>query len=173
VYLRDLDTAKGLLQAALDELEASDIQDVYQGKDTGPEASEIVKILNLIERKLRKTIRNAPEKERDVQDAFETLLLGADVQYGRETDSIVYSSKTYVPDFSFERIDLAVEIKLCNRKDREKEIIAEINDDILAYGEKYDNQIYAIYDLGFIRDVDLFARHFERNEGVLVRVVKH
>ena len=56
---------------------------------------------------------------------------------------------------------------------REKELIAEINDDILAYKTKYRNLIFIIYDLGYIRDVDRFAEAFEASEGVIVRVVKH
>jgi hypothetical protein len=99
--------------------------------------------------------------------------VGADVNYERETDSITYSSKTYKPDFCFVPIDLAVELKLCNREEREKEIIAEINDDILAYKIKYRNLIFVVYDLGHIRDVERFTEAFENNEGVIVRVVKH
>ncbi len=54
-----------------------------------------------------------------------------------------------------------------------EEIIAEINDDILAYRTKYGNLLFVVYDLGFIRDVDLFAAHFEESQGVMVRVIKH
>jgi len=104
---------------------------------------------------------------------FETLLVGADIAHERETDSIVYSSKTYIPDFTFPTIGLAVELKLCNRPDREKEIIAEINDDIIAYKTKYRNLVFAVYDLGYIRDMDRFSQAFEASEGVIVRVVKH
>ena len=99
--------------------------------------------------------------------------MGADVAHDRETDSIVYSSKTYTPDFTFRSIDLAVELKLCNRSERGKEIIAEINDDIIAYKTKYRNLIFFVYDCGHIRDVDRFAQAFEASEGVLVRVIKH
>src|SRR6266545_4627054 len=53
-YLRQLDTARGLLQAAADDLRRSGLQGVYEGKDTAPESSAIVKVLNLVERKLRK-----------------------------------------------------------------------------------------------------------------------
>ncbi|MBI1955934.1 MAG: hypothetical protein HYS38_06025 [Acidobacteria bacterium] len=172
-YLRHLEAAKGFLLAALDDLNRYGIASVYQGKDTGPEASALVKIITLVERKLRKAIREKPEKEKYIQDAFETLLVGADVSFERETDSIVYSSKTYTPDFSFQRIDLAVELKLCSRADREKEIIAEMNDDILAYKTKYGNIIFGVYDLGFIRDVERFSDTFEGSEGIIVRVVKH
>jgi hypothetical protein len=171
-YVRDLDTAKGLLMAALDDLQRADIDGVYEGKNTGPESSGLVKILTLVERKLRKVIRAMPTKETEVQDAVENLLVGADVPFGRETVSIEYSSKTYVPDFVFQPLDLVLEIKLCNRADREKEIIAEINDDILAYGSKYGNQIFVVYDVGHIRDVDRFCSVFENQDGVLVRVVK-
>jgi hypothetical protein len=172
-YLKQLESARGFLQAALDDLQKRGIEAVYEGRDTPAESSALVKIITLIERKLRKAVRDKPDRERQVQDAFDTLLVGADVQYQRETDSIVYSSKTYIPDFSFAHLDLAVEIKLCNRSDREKELIAEINDDILAYKTKYRNLIFAIYDLGFIRDTDRFAESFESSEGVIVKVIKH
>jgi hypothetical protein len=171
-YQRQLDTAKGILIAAQDELKQSELEDIYKGKNTPSESSAILKIQHLAEHKLRKAMRVQPTREREVQDAFETLLIGADLEYSRETDSIEYSSKTYTPDFSFLRLDLALEVKICNRSGREKEIIAEINDDILAYGQKYGNQFFVIYDLGFIRDVDRFGRHFEEQEGVVVRVVK-
>lgn len=172
-YVHDLDTAKGLLQAAFDELQSSSMSDVYQGRDSPAEASGILKVLAIAERKLRKTIREIPTREREVQDAFENLLIGADLDFSRETDSIEYSSKTYVPDFTISKLDLAVEIKLSNRAEREKEVIAEINDDILAYRQKYGNIIFVIYDLGFIRDIDRFVSQFEENDGVVVRVVKH
>jgi len=172
-YVQQLDGAKGFLQAALDDLQRSGLTGVYEGKDTGPESSALMRILTLVEHKLRKVIRDQPSREREVQDALENLLIGADVDYSRETDTIEYSSKTYIPDFSFPRIDLALEVKLCNRSNREKEIIAEINDDILAYQTKYGNQIFVVYDLGHIRDIDRFGATFEEQDGVLVRVIKH
>jgi hypothetical protein len=172
-YVHQLDMARGLLQAALDELESSTIDNVYKGKDTPRETSDILKVLTLVERKLRKVMREVPQREQQVQDAVENLLVGADVDYSRETDAIEYSSKTYTPDFSLPRIDLALEVKLSCRAGREKEIIAEINDDILAYATKYRNIVFLVYDVGFIRDVERFVRHFEQHEGVLVRVVKH
>jgi hypothetical protein len=127
----------------------------------------------LAERKLRKIIRTPPTREKEVQDSFETLLIGADVEYSRETDSIEYSSKTYTPDFTVPKADLAIELKLCPKHEREKEMIAEINDDILAYKTKYGNILFVIYDCGFIRDVDRFVEHFEKNENVIVKVIKH
>jgi len=172
-YLRDLDSAKGLLQAAHDELSRNTIEEVYHGKGTGPETSDILKVLNIVESRLRKVVRQAPNREKDIQDSFENLLIGADIEYSRETDSIEYSSKTYIPDFSLRRLDLAIEIKLCNRVDREKVIIAEINDDILAYKQNYGNVLFVIYDIGFIRDVERFVSSLEETDGILVKVVKH
>jgi hypothetical protein len=68
---------------------------------------------------------------------------------------------------------LAIEVKFCGREGREKEIIAEINDDILAYKTKFGNLVFAVYDCGFIRDVDRFVGNSEEAQGVVVRVVKH
>ncbi len=172
-YLEQLETARGLLKAAQRELRRKGLENVYEGKDTEPEASAIVKVFSLIEHKLRKTMRQQPSTEREVQDAVETLFVAADIEYAREVDHIAYSSKTYVPDFTLSRLDLAVEIKLCNTDKREKAMIAEINDDILAYKQSYGNLLFVIYDVGQIRDVDRFKNHFEKQEQVIVHVLKH
>lgn len=162
---RVLDAVRNSLLDWILKLEKEDIN--LEEKNTG---SEIIKLLDY---KLRKTIRTTPTEEREVQDAFENLLVGAGILYSRETDSIEYSTKTYTPDFSIEKEDLAVEIKLSNKKEREKKMIEEINDDILAYRTKYKNVIFVVYDIGFIKDVERFSRHFEDQEGVVVRVIKH
>jgi REase_DpnII-MboI len=151
-----------------DELDEDD--EATEGEDND---EMISKVTDLAERRLRKVIRDAPTSERQVQDAFENLLIGAGIPHSREAKRIEFSSKTYIPDFTVETVDLAIEIKLCNRKEREKEIIAEINDDVAAYTTEYDNLLFVIYDTGFIRDVDRFTGHIEDTEGVVVRVVKH
>ncbi len=161
------------MQAASDHLKRTDIISVYQGKDTVPESSAIIRIINITERKLRKTIRKKPTCEKEIQDAFENLLIGADIPYSREIEHIEYSSKAYIPDFTIQKIDLAMDIKLCARVGREKEIIAEINDDILVYQTKYGNLFFIVYDVGFIRDIDRFIDAFEKNQNVIVKVVKH
>jgi len=172
-FRRDLGIAKGLLLGAIDYLKKRELTEVYNAKDTGPEASLILKVLRLAENQLRKVIREKLDNERQVQDAFESLLIGADIPYGREVDSIEYSSKTYTPDFSLTKISLAVEIKLCSRSGREKKIIAEINDDILAYQTKYQNLLFIVYDLGYIRDKDRFCSSFEEHQNVTIKIVKH
>ena len=51
-------------------------------------------------------------------------------------------------------------------------MIDEINGDIPAYQTRYENVIFAIYDLGFIRDVAEFKGSIERNTNVYVVIVK-
>ena len=172
-YLEQLDTAKGLLLAGMDQINRYGIDNVYKGKDTAKESSEIIKLLDLAETKLRKTIREIPQGEKDIQDKFEDLLIASDIKYLREQEKIVYSSKTYQPDFCFPKISTVLEIKFCGKKGREKEIISEINDDIAAYKTKYSNIIFLVYDTGYIRDRDRFKDDIEAEEAVIVTVVKH
>ena len=136
-FIEQLESAHGLIHAAIDELDRSpSISEVYEGKNTPPEASSILKVINITDRKLRKVIHESPTREKQVQDAFETLLVGADIPYAREKVSFEYSSRSYRPDFTLDHIALTVEIKLCTTQDREREIVREINDDILALQDK-------------------------------------
>lgn len=114
-------------------------------------------------------------KEKEVQDALENLFIGAglDGSFTRDQENLVYSSKTYLPDFVFKKIGVVVETKLCDDAKRERDMIAEINDDITAYKTKYRNLIFVIHDLGNIRDQDRFKASLEQNENVVVKVIKH
>lgn len=69
-YRTQLDFAKGILQAAIDDLRSAGIASAYRGKDTGPESSALVKVLSLAENKLRKVIRQPPQHEKEIQDSF-------------------------------------------------------------------------------------------------------
>lgn len=170
-FLDQMKQANGLLLAAIDHLADSEMDEVYKGKDTPDETSEFFKIINLINNTLRKIIREIPEKEQDIQNRFEDLLVANNIDYSREHPHIEYSSKCYVPDFSFKKIDLAVEIKLC--KTDEKRLIAQINDDILAYKTVFRNILFIIYDLGKIRDTDVFKSSFEKCPEVIIKIIKH
>lgn len=170
-YLEALEAAEGILKAAIDLIERKGIENVHE-----PEKSnEIVKVISLIDSKLRKLVREKPTKENDILDAVENLFIGAglDKDFLREKMRIPYSSKTHVPDFVFPKISTIVEGKFCDDIDREKEIIAEINDDILAYKTEYANLIFVIYDLGVIRDQDQFKESIEAQENVILRIIKH
>lgn len=173
-FRRHLGTARGVLHAARERLDREDdVGALYESKDTAPEASLLIKTINLAERKLRKVLRDPPSDEKALQEAFESLLIGADIPYSRETKSIEYSSKTYTPDFTVDRADLAIELKVCLDRKREKALPGEINDDILGYSQEYGNLLFVIYDTGHIRDVDRFVANFEAQDNVVVRVVKH
>lgn len=172
-YLKQLDTAKGLLQAGIDDINLFGLESVFKPSDTKKEVGEIITMIALADTKLRKTIRVIPSSEREVQDKFEDLLIATDIKYLREQERIVYSSKTYQPDFSFPAMNTVLEIKLCDKKSREKEVISEINDDIAAYKTKYPNIVFLVYDVGHIRDVDQFKQDIQSQDGVIVIVVKH
>lgn len=172
-YLRQLDAAEGLLQAGIDQIKQYGMDSIYEGKNTPEESSELIKILDLAEKKLRKTMKDEPQSEKAVQDKFEALLIGAGIPYHREKERIPYSSKSYQPDFTFTKIDTALEIKLCDAKEDEKKIIGEINEDIAAYKTKYSNIIFVVYDMGQIVDVDRFKQDIEADEPVVILVVKH
>lgn len=168
-FIKQMEQAKGFLQSAKDQLENNDIEDVFTS--VSPSTNNFIKILKLGETKLRKLMRIEPTLEKEIQDKYEDLLTGADINYSREYPHIIYSTKQYIPDFSFAEFDLAVELKLC--KGDEKKLIVQLNDDIAAYKTKFTNIIFIIYDLGSIRDVDLFKGSFEKQENVFVQVIKH
>lgn len=128
--------------------------------------------IDLIEANLRPSIYDDPDKEKNVQDVLETIFRARSLPFLREKVHIPYSSKTFVPDFTFDSLHLVVEAKLCNRDGREKAIIDEVNADILAYQTRYKSLIFVIYDLGFIRDVAQFKLDIEKNPDVYAIVVK-
>jgi hypothetical protein len=173
-YLQQLESAKGILESGIEQIRRKGVEKVYEGKNTPPESSEILKIMSLIDNRLRKVIRDIPLKEKEIQDALDNLFIGAglDGQYTREIEAIPFSSKSYKPDFIFPKIDTIVELKLCKSKENEKEIISQINDDILAYKTKFANLIFIIYDIGIIRNQDQFKTHLE-NDQVVIKVIKH
>jgi hypothetical protein len=172
-FLQCLEMAKGIFLSAIDEINRTDeIKDIFKDK-IEIESNSTIRLHNTINNKFRTFFRKEPINEKEVQDEFEKLLSVADFSYTREKDRIVYSSKTYMPDFVLSELNMALELKICNRERREKEIISEINDDILAYNTKYKNLMFIIYDIGQIRDVELFKSSFTVYENVFINVVKH
>jgi len=172
-YLRDLEVARGLLQSGVDQIDRKGINNVYERRDPSKDTNLIVHILSAIRSQLRKNVREVPDKEGTVQDCLETIFNVKEFDFLREIEHIDYSSKAYVPDFTFPSISATVEVKLCNNQRKEKDIIGEINDDILAYSTKYSNLIFVVYDVGIIRDVDKFRNSFIDNTNVIVEIIKH
>lgn len=172
-FFQCLEMAKGIFLSAIDEINRSDdISEVYKDKKE-VDSNLLIKLLNNVTNKFRIFFQEEPKNEKDVQDNFERLLVGGDFIYTREKERVTYSSKTYIPDFILSELSMAIEIKICNRDGKEKEIISEINDDILAYNSKYKNSLFVIYDIGQIRDVEQFKSSFKIYDNVILIVIKH
>lgn len=137
-----------------------------------PALAGVLKIVNLLKRRLPRAFRGKPETDLDVRNGFETLLAGAEIAYERGGQSIPGSGETCAPDFTFPDLQAALELKLCDGPDREVEIAAEINRAISACRAKYRQVVFGVYDLGFIREPDRFCGAFSGHEGVWVRVIR-
>ena len=127
--------------------------------------------------KLRSGIFAVPDREVEIQNAIETLIIGRSmvkgIDFDRETGRVKTSGKESVPDFIFPNLNLCLEVKLSKSIDKLRAIVDEINADIRAYATKYDRQLYIVYDLGVIRDEAEFKRDLEATPGVSVIVIKH
>ena len=138
---------------------------------------EFENISNFFKSKLRASIFTVPEKEVEVQNALELLLIGRGlnkgIDYDRETGKFEYSGKEYIPDFILPKLKLCIEVKLLKDGKRSR-IIDEINADITAYSTKYERLLFVVYDLGFIRDENEFRRDIENaGENIKVLIIKH
>jgi hypothetical protein len=134
-------------------------------------------LTDFLQANLRKAVFAAPERELEVQNGIESLIVGRGMakgtDYDRETGRVKTSGKESVPDFIFPNLKLCLEVKLSKSADKQKAIVGEINADIRAYSTVYDRQLYIVYDLGTIRDEEEFKRGLEDAPGVSVLVVKH
>jgi hypothetical protein len=133
---------------------------------------------DFLQANLRKAIFATPEKEVEIQNAVETLIVGRGMakgtDYDRETGRVKTSGKESVPDFIFfPSLKLCLEVKLSKTAERLKAIVDEINADIRAYSTRYERQLYIVYDVGTIRDEAEFKRGLENAPGVSVIIVKH
>jgi hypothetical protein len=129
-------------------------------------------LIDLIAGNLRPSFRDDPKTELEVQNVLEVIFRARGLDFRREKVRIDYSSKAFVPDFTFESADLALEVKLCRTRAQEKIIVDEINADILAYQTRYRRALFVIYDLGIIRDIAQFKASIEKNVDVRLMVIK-
>jgi hypothetical protein len=138
---------------------------------------EVQRLRDFIEANLRRVIFVLPEKELEVQNAIESLIIGRGMakgtDYDRETGRVKTSGKESVPDFIFPNLNLCLEVKLARSPDKVRSVVDEVNADIRAYSRQYERQVYVVYDLGFIRDEAEYKRDFETAPGVSVVVIKH
>lgn len=131
---------------------------------------------NFIKSRLRTVIFDRPQKEIEVQNAVESLLLGRGLSkgldYDRETGKLEFSGKEYIPDFIIPKLRLCIEIKLL-REGKKSKIIEEISADITAYAKEYERQLFIVYDLGYIQNEEEFKRDIEQAGNIKVIIVKH
>lgn len=132
---------------------------------------------DFIHANLRRAVYTEPEKELEVQNAVESLMIGRGMErgtdYDRETGRVKTSGKESVPDFILPRLKLCLEVKLSKTPEKLRSIVDEINADIRAYQTVYERQLYVVYDVGTIRDEAEFKRGLEDAPGVQVVIVKH
>jgi len=144
---------------------------------TGVVHDEVDALRNFLQARLRRAMFKTPDREVEVQDALEALLVGCGLQkgldYDRETGRTKLSVKESVPDFVFPRWSTALEVKLVKHKDRLGSVVDEINADIRSYSTKYSRLIFLVYDVGTIRDEDEFKSGLEGAGETSVLVVKH
>jgi hypothetical protein len=126
---------------------------------------------------LRRVIFDLPDREIEIQEGIEGLIVGRGmakgIDYDRETGRVKTSGKESVPDFVFPNLNLCLEVELSKSPDKLRAIVDEINADIRTYSTRYDRQLYIVYDLGIIRDEEEFKRDLEDAPGVSAVVVKH
>ena len=149
----------------------------YLENRIGLKKDERTNLRDFFQANLRKAIFTQPEKELEVQDAIERLLIGRGytkgVDYDRETGRVKVSIKEVVPDFIFPRLGLAIEVKLSKEKAKSRSLVDEINADIMAYSKKYSLILFIVYDLSTIRDEIEFKHDLEIADSVQVIIVKH
>lgn len=137
---------------------------------------EFDNIENFFQSKLRTVVFQKPEKEVEIQNAIESLLLGRGfskgTDYDRESGKFEFSGKEYIPDFIIPKMSLCIEVKLL-REGRKSKVIEEISADITAYKKAYQRQLFIVYDLGVIQNEVEFKRDIEMIDSVKVIVVKH
>lgn len=128
---------------------------------------------NFFKSRLRTAIFTVPQKELEVQNAIESLLIGKGMtkgyDYDRETGKFEFSGKEYIPDFIVPKLNLCIEVKLL-RDGKRSRVIDEINADITAYSSHYERLMFVVYDLGVIRDEAEFRRDIE-SAGNAIKVV--
>ena len=138
---------------------------------------EILVLRDFLQSRLRSAIFKPPEREKDIQDVIEQLLIGRGMQkgqdYDREVGRVKFSAKEAVPDFIVLKFSLAIEVKFVKNAGRVREIIDEISADIASYAKKYRQLLFLIYDLGHIRDESEFRYDLENAPNVSVVVIKH
>lgn len=149
----------------------------YLTNRINPKEKRVVDIADFLQANMRRATLNTPEREKQVQDTVEQLLIGRGLEkgldYDREVGRVKVSSKEVIPDFILPPLETAIEVKLLKDRTDIGKLIDEINADIQAYMQGYKAVVFVVYDLGALRDEVEFRRDLETREGVKVLVIKH
>ena len=129
-------------------------------------------IATLLEENVRPAMFTDPDNEKAVQDVIENDLQGAVTRLPSRAAVCPVLHQAVHPGLHVRQPWPGRRGEICNRAGREKELIDEINADILGYQGTYESMLFVIYDLGFIRDVALFKSDIELQPGVRVLTVK-
>lgn len=150
----------------------------YLENRVNPKSQRISEIADFLQSSVRRAVLARPEREKDVQDVIEQLLIGRGLEkgldYDREVGRVKTSAKEVIPDFVLPQLGTAIEVKLLKEGTSLGRTIDEVNADIRAYGQTYRAIVFVIYDaVGAIRDEAEFRRDLEAVDGVKVIVAKH
>ncbi len=138
--------------------------------------TDFFKIIKDVEKYFRKIVKDDPNNEKDVQDFLETFFDVKGYNFLREKESIEFSEKIFKPDFTEKLLNIALEVKFLNRREKTTQIIEEMSADIKPYSKKWKNLLFLVYDKGGnLRDVDAFVKDFNQDGDVIIRciVIKH
>ena len=149
----------------------------YLESQLGVVEDETMALRDFLQARLRSAVLKPPERERDVQDALEQLLIGRGLlrgqDYDRETGRVRVSTKEMIPDFVLPKLSLALEVKLVQDRQRTKTVVDEIAADTVGYSKMYRRILFVVYDMGFVRDEAEFCHGLEADGKVSVVVVKN
>jgi hypothetical protein len=135
--------------------------------------AETVEIESAIDRALRPSFREPPQKERDVQDAIEVILRAIGVGFTREQETAPVAGRAYKPDFVVAAQDLAIEVKLTGPRLSESDAQEQLGTDIAGYRTRWKRLLAVVYDLGVVRDPERMRTENMKLFGVRVLIVKH
>ncbi len=173
-----LDKIKGIGDTTFDTVYANAalLKSLLEGA-IGYAEDQTQSLKDFIQADLRRAVFTPPDKEAEIQNGIESLIVGRGMakgtDYDRETGRVKTSGKESIPDFIFLSLKLCLEVKLSKSTDKLRAIVDEINADIRAYAKRYERQFYIVYDLGTVRDEAEFRRDLEDAPEVSVLIVKH
>ncbi|MHA1249394.1 MAG: hypothetical protein ACTSRP_05325 [Candidatus Helarchaeota archaeon] len=152
------------------------IRDILIDRESKQPQAQQFQILSEIEKNFRKCINKEPNSEKDIQDFLESFLHAKGYDFEREKENVNFSEKGFKPDFTFNKLEMVLEIKFIDSKKKKKKIIDEMSADLEPYSKKWKYIFFIVYDKGgYINDIERFTSDFNNNGEKIIRcvVIKH